>query len=90
MASSTPPPPRVNRDVPEGMCVHELINQQTRQWDRGKVASLFSEDTRQEILAIPLTRMEEEDRVLWKENKKQSFSVKSTYGAQSSYQPGTI
>ena len=41
--------------------------------------TLFSEATRQEILAIPLTRVEEEDRVIWKANKVHDFSVKSAY-----------
>nr|XP_023888041.1 uncharacterized protein LOC112000166 [Quercus suber] len=50
-----PHPPRLNGDVPEDMCVQELINQQTKQWDRGKVTSLFDKATHQEILAIPLT-----------------------------------
>ena len=43
------------------------------------MASLFGEVTHQEILAIPLTRVEEEDRVIWRENKVQSFLVKSAY-----------
>ena len=41
--------------------------------------SLFDEATRQDILAIPLTRVEEEDTVIWKANKVQDFSVKSAY-----------
>ena len=43
------------------------------------MTTLFGVETHQEILAIPLTRMEEEDKVIWKENKGQSFSVKSAY-----------
>ena len=43
------------------------------------MTALFGVETRQEILAIPLTRMEEEDKVIWKENKGQSFSIKSAY-----------
>ena len=43
------------------------------------MTTLFGVETYQEILAIPLTRMEEEDKVIWKENKGQSFSVKSAY-----------
>lgn len=74
-----PHPPRLNGDIPEDMCVQELLNQQMKQWDRGKVDSLFAEATRQEILAKPLTRVEEEDRVIWKANKVQGFSVKSAY-----------
>lgn len=72
-----PHPSRLNAVITEDMCVQELINQETKQWDRGKVSSLFDEATRQEILAIPLTRVEEEDKVIWKANKVQGFLVKS-------------
>ena len=41
--------------------------------------SLFDEATHQDILAIPLTRVEEEDKVIWKANKVQDFSIKSAY-----------
>ena len=74
-----PQPPELIGDILEDMCVKELIDQQTKQWDRGKVNVLFFEATRQEILAIPLTRVEEEDRVIWKANKVHDFSVKSAY-----------
>ena len=74
-----PHPPELNGDILEDMCVKEVIDQQMKQWDRGKVNALFSEATRQEILAIPLTRVKEEDRVIWKANKVHDFSVKSAY-----------
>ena len=61
------------------MCVKELVDQQTKQWDRGKVTTLFEEVTRQEILAIPLTRVEKEDKVVRKVNKSHDFSVKFAY-----------
>ena len=61
------------------MRVKELVDQQTKQWDRGKVTTLFEEVTHQEILAIPLTQVEEEDKVVWKVNKSHDFSVKSAY-----------
>ena len=41
--------------------------------------SLFDEATHQDILAIPLARVEEEDKVIWKANKVQDFSIKSAY-----------
>lgn len=74
-----PHPPGLIGDITENMCVKELINQQTKQWDRGKVNSLFDEATRQEILAIPLTQVKEKDKVIWKDNKAHGFSVKSAY-----------
>ena len=74
-----PHPSSLLGDIPEDMRVQELIDQQTKQWDRGKVTSLFKEVTCQEILAIPLTQVEEEDKVVWKVNKSHDFSVKSAY-----------
>ena len=43
------------------------------------MTTLFGEATRHEILAIPLTWVEEEDKVFWKANKAHDFSVKSAY-----------
>ena len=43
------------------------------------MTTLFEEVTRQEILAIPLTWVEEEDKVVWKANKSHDFSVKFAY-----------
>ena len=75
-----PHPSRLLGDLPEDMCVKELLDQQAKQWDRGKVTTLFEEVTRQEILAIPLTRVEEKDKVVWKVNKSHDFSVKGPFG----------
>ena len=43
------------------------------------MTTLFEEVTHQEILAILVTRVEEEDKVIWKVNKSHDFSVKSAY-----------
>ena len=43
------------------------------------MTTLFEEVTRQEILAIPLTRVEKEDKVVRKVNKSHDFSVKFAY-----------
>ena len=43
------------------------------------MTTLVEEVTRQEILAIPLTWVEEEDKVVWKVNKSHDFFVKSAY-----------
>ena len=75
-----PHPSRLLGDLPEDMCVKELLDQQAKQWDRGKVTTLFEEVTRQEILAIPLTRVKKEDKVVWKVNKSHDFSVKGSFG----------
>ena len=44
------------------------------------MTTLFEEVTHQEILEIPVTRVEEEDKVAWKVNKSHDFSVKGSFG----------
>ena len=57
----------------------DLIDSTTRQWDREKIFDLFAHKTRMEILQLPLTRLYSRDRLVWKENRSQKFSVKSAY-----------
>lgn len=61
------------------MLVSELINEDTRQWDRTKIFQLFAPRTRREILAIPLNLQHTVDAFTWKENRANRFSVKSSY-----------
>lgn len=39
-------------------CVWDLINVQTKRWDRGKLQEFFAPSTRQEILALPLSNLD--------------------------------
>ena len=59
--------------------VCDLIDEDTRQWDRGKLLAIFTDRTRQEILNIPLTNLHSKDTLTWKENRRQKFSVKTAY-----------
>ena len=66
-------------EVPIDMKVCELIDQDTRQWDRGKVAATFTAQTRDEILSLPLNNTNGQDFVIWMENRAKKFMVKSSY-----------
>lgn len=59
--------------------VSNLIDNDSQQWDRGKLHTLFAQRTYKEILAIPLNNLHTKDRLLWMENKSRTFSVKTAY-----------
>ena len=61
------------------MRVCDLIDQDTRQWDRGKIHSTFAHRTCTEILSMPLDNLNSGDSVIWKENRAQQFTVKTAY-----------
>ena len=56
-----------------------MINQDTRQWDRGKLFTTFDQRTSAEILALALNHLNSQDTLIWKENKAHEFSVRTTY-----------
>ena len=57
--------------------VNDLIDADTRQWDRGKVHALFIAKTRNEILTLPLNDTQAKDSLIWMENKYRTFSIKT-------------
>ena len=61
--------------------VVELIDQNTRQWDRGKLHKLFELDTVTKILAIHLTQLSQQDQVFWCLNPSSEYTVKTAYDA---------
>lgn len=63
----------------DGLCVCDLINDNTRQWDRVKIFATFAQRTRDEILAFLLTNPNLPDTMFWKENKAKRFSVRTAY-----------
>lgn len=65
---------------PSPLYVRDLIDEDTRRWDRGKLQTLFAPSTQQEILAVPLDNLTSKDELIWKENVSQKFTVKSAYG----------
>ena len=66
-------------DAPPDMKVCELIDHDSRQWDRGKIDAMFSPQTRNEIMSLPLKNLNSQDSVCWMENKAQKFFFRSTY-----------
>ena len=61
------------------MRVCELIDEDTRQWDRGKLEAMFSQRTWEEILTIPLNHLQSQDTLIWTENAAQKLSIKIAY-----------
>ena len=61
------------------LMVSELIDENSRQWNREKLFDLFAYRTRMEIMAIPLAWVSGRDKLNWKENKGKVFSIKSVY-----------
>ena len=59
--------------------VGDLIDRDTWLWDRTKIYATFAPRTRNEILTIPLSRRRSRDKLIWKENSKHEFTVKSSY-----------
>lgn len=59
--------------------VCDLINQNTGQWDRGKILATFTPRTYAEILATPLNHLDSQDVQVWTESKDRNFSVKTAY-----------
>ena len=66
-------------EVQPNRLVKDLIHDATGQWDRDKVFDLFAHKTRMEILQLPLSRLSSRDKLVWKENRSQSFSVETAY-----------
>ena len=58
------------------MLVCELMDTETRQWDREKIFDLFAYRTRKEILSIPLQNNTARDSLIWKENGSKKFTVR--------------
>ena len=63
----------------EQMRVCDLINHDTRQWDRGKLVATFTQRACAEILALPLNHLDSQDSLIWTENRAQKLSVKTAY-----------
>ena len=61
------------------MFVSDLMDSETKQWDREKIFYLFAYRTRMEILSIPLQNSTAQDKMEWKESRNRIFTVKSAY-----------
>ena len=71
--------PIFSGDVDHTLRVADLINRDTWQWNRRKIEDIFAPRTRLDILAIPLCRNRSRDSLVWKENSKHEFTVKTAY-----------
>ena len=63
----------------QDMKVIDLIDKDTWQWDRGKLFAMFDRRTCEYILALPLTRQNSQDKLIWKENRSQRYTDRSPY-----------
>ena len=61
------------------MLVSDLMDAETKQWDRGKISTLIAYRSRMEILSIPLQNSTAQDKMEWEENRNRIFTVKSAY-----------
>ena len=57
-----------------------ISDKDTKQWDGAKLAYWSNSHTCANILSTPLFNLYANDVLVWKENKSQTFSVKSAYG----------
>ena len=63
----------------EAYLVADLIDQDSRQWDRGLPSDLFKLAIVNRILSIHLSQQSVNDQVFWCLNPSGEFSVKSAY-----------
>ena len=71
--------PIFNGEPDPELKVSDLIDVDTRQWDRGEVHALFTAKIQNEILALLLNDTHARDSLIWMENKSRTFSVKIAY-----------
>ena len=74
-----PRPPLFNPGADTSLKVGDLIDKHTMQWDRPRVQDIFIQPTQQDVLNIRLGDLQTQDRIYWKENKANRFSVRSAY-----------
>lgn len=59
--------------------VSELINDETRSWDRGKLKRCLNEDDANEVIKILLPQQHHEDIIAWHYHRKGIFTIRSAY-----------
>ncbi|KAA3470487.1 reverse transcriptase [Gossypium australe] len=69
--------------------VADLINCQTREWNREVVEYTFGADEADKILRIPLAKYPHDDLLAWRGEPTGVFSVKSSYKLLQSFDPNT-
>ena len=74
-----PKPPCLRKEGPGPLKVKELMDEETGQWNRATITHWFEPHTCADILSVPLPNVQANDALVWKENKSNTFSVKSAY-----------
>lgn len=74
-----PRPPLFKPGADTSLKVGDLIDTHTMQWDRPRVQDIFMPPTQQDVLNIRLGDLRTQDRIYWKENKANRFTVRSAY-----------
>ena len=74
-----PHPPQFRPEAKKNMRVCDLFNPDTRQWHQQLLFHTFMPNTMAEIQLCNLGTTPDRDKLIWKENKKGVFSVKSAY-----------
>ncbi|KAG8503629.1 hypothetical protein CXB51_001809 [Gossypium anomalum] len=69
----------MNDLIPDSMMVEDLIERDSRQWNKGLIHNTFSEIDAERILRIPLVRVVHEDFQVWKGEVSGDYSVRSAY-----------
>lgn len=69
-----------NRDHAEDQSVVEaFINPVSKEWDIPKLKGVVNDQEVKAIISIPLSKVGEEDRIIWHYSKNGAYSVKSGY-----------
>ncbi|XP_023906328.1 uncharacterized mitochondrial protein AtMg00310-like [Quercus suber] len=74
-----PHPPQLRPDADKNMRVCDLFNPATWQWHLQLLSNTFMPNTVCDIQHINLGTTASRDKLIWKENRKGMFSVKSAY-----------
>ncbi|KAK9997342.1 hypothetical protein SO802_022028 [Lithocarpus litseifolius] len=74
-----PQPPLFKPGANTKMKVGDLIDQQTMQWNRSLIQATFMQPTQTAILRTQLSNIRARDKLCWKENKTQHFTIKTAY-----------
>lgn len=72
-------PPTLHDGVDTSLKVRDFIDPHTKQWDRGKVNAWFQPPSRDEVLGTRLGSLDSRDKLVWNENKSQTFLVRTAY-----------
>ena len=72
-------PPVFKPGANTNLKVGDLIHHETMQWNRPLIQATFMQSTQNTILRTQLNNTHAQDKLCWKENKAQQFTVKTAY-----------